>query len=260
MTSRSTEVEFASSDGVNLFGTQVVPSAPAKALILFVHGITSDRAEWGVFDEASDVFAALGAASLRFDYRGHGESQIPTREITLAGIGRDIEAAWRELQNLGPDIRSYVIGSSFGGGIAYRAAATTGAFSRAFLLAPVFDYAQDIKKTAPNWKSDIKKTGFIQYSSLELSPEIVAEAESYQSIPASANLAATIFHGTKDEDVPISSSRTAAARHSWMELIEVEGAGHVIAAPGDLDMEEELSWKFVREVFAQMTTRMQLGA
>lgn len=260
MTTRSTEVEFTSSDGVRLSGTQVLPSDPVKALILFVHGITSDRAEWGVFDEAAEVFAEGGAASLRFDYRGHGESQIPAREITLAGIGRDIEAAWRELQRLAPNVSSFVVGSSFGGGLAYHTAAMTGGFSRAFLLAPVFDYAQDIKKTAPDWKSDIKRNGFIQYSSLELSPAIVAEAEAYQSIPANANLAATIFHGTKDDDVPISSSRTAAARHSWIELIEVEGAGHVIAAPGDLDMEEELSWKLVREVFAQMTARMQLGA
>lgn len=261
MTGLSTEVEFESSDGVRLHGTQVLPAEPPMALVVFVHGITSDRAEWGVFDKAATVFAARGVASLRFDYRGHGESRFPSTEITLEGISDDIVAAWAVLRSQDrPGAEHFIIGSSFGGGLAYRAALTIGGFARAFLLAPVFDYAQDIKRTAPAWRRDVQKKGFIQYSSLKLSPSIVEEAEAFRSIPPDSDLPATIFHGTKDDDVPIASSRLAVAQHPSLELVEVRGAGHVIAAPGDLDMEEERSWAYVTNVLEQIATRMQLGS
>jgi pimeloyl-ACP methyl ester carboxylesterase len=261
MIDRSTDVGFASSDGVRLHGTQVLPAEPPRALVLFVHGITSDRSEWGVFDRAAEVFAARGVASLRFDYRGHGESHLPSTEITLEGIRRDIVSAWAVLRS---EQRSgtnhFMIGSSFGGGLAYHVASTIGGFARAFLLAPVFDYAQDIKKTAPTWKRAVQRKSFIQYSTLKLSPSIVAEAEAFRSIPLESELPATIFHGTKDDDVPIASSRSAAAQHAFLELVEVEGAGHVIAAPGDLDMEEERSWTYVTHVIDQIVERMRLGS
>ena len=258
MTTHTRELQFASFDGITLSGTICSPAEPIKAIVLFVHGITSDRSEWGVFDKAAELFAEHGAASLRFDYRGHGKSTAPASQITLHGITRDIEAAWSQIAPTESMMKSYIIGSSFGGGLAYHTASVIGGFSHAFLLAPVFDYAKDIKKTAPKWKSDIKKKGYIEYSTLHLSADIVAEAEKFKSIPANANLSATIFHGNKDDDVPISSSRAVASRHRKFELIEVRGAGHVIAAPGDLDMEDPRSWAFVDQVLTQILTYMQL--
>jgi uncharacterized protein len=260
MSDRSTDVDFASSDGVRLHGTQVLPAQP-RALMLFVHGITSDRSEWGVFDRAAEVFAARGVASLRFDYRGHGESHLPSTEITLEGIRRDIVAAWEVLRaQHRSGVTHFIVGSSFGGGLAYHVASTIGGFARAFLLAPVFDYAEDIKKTAPAWRRAVERRRFIQYSTLKLGPSIVAEAEAFRSIPPQSRLPATIFHGTKDDDVPLTSSRSAAAQHAFLELVEVEGAGHVIAAPGDLDMEEERSWTYVTHVIDAIVARMPLGS
>jgi hypothetical protein len=254
----SKNVQFQSLDGVQLHGTVVSPKKGITSVALFVHGITSDRSEWGVFDRAAEVFAEQSIASLRFDYRGHGESDFPSREITLAGIGGDIAAAWIELQKnvSGENSKAFIIGSSFGGGVAYHTAAMNKNFTRAMLLAPVFDYAQDIKKTAEDWESDLKEKGYIQYSSLELSGDIVREAESFRPISNAAKLRTTIWHGTKDDDVPIANSRAIAERYDWVELVEVVGAGHVIAAPGDLDMENELSWKFVEKTLSEMIARM----
>lgn len=251
------DIVFDSSDGITLCGTTAFPTEPVEAKVLFVHGITSNRSEWGVFDKAAELLARHRIASLRFDYRGHGKSAAPAAQMTLHGIARDIEAAWTQIAPAHSNVRHYIVGSSFGAGLAYHAAAIIGGFSHAFLLAPVFDYAQDIKKSAPHWKSDIKSKGYIEYSNISLSAAIVAEAEAFESVASSATLSATIFHGTEDDDVPIASSRAMVSRHPNFKLIEVRGAGHVIAAPGDIDMEDLRSWKLVDQVLKQMLARMQ---
>lgn len=242
------EVDFSSYDGVRLFGTLELPKTKPSALILLVHGITSDRSEWGIFDLAAELFAREGFASLRFDFRGHGESALASKKISLLGIQQDILAAWSELLPFGPDAKHFVIGSSFGGGLSYRAADLVGGFSRAFLLAPVFDYAADIMKSAPNWEQATREGTLIQYSNLQLNPEIISESGGFRSLLEGSKLPATIFHGDQDDDVPIESSQHVVDSHPDFELVAVRGAGHVMSVPGDFDMEDSQSWEFVNDV------------
>lgn len=259
MTTNSRNVQFSSEDGVALAGTLCSPASENVAgVMLFVHGITSDRSEWGIFDKLADRFAeSLGIASLRFDYRSHGESEFPSSHFTLSGIQKDIEAAWAQLRaNQTDPSRRFILGSSFGGGMAYRTACNLGQFERAFMLAPVFDYFEDIKRTAPKWKSELKSKGSFDYSVLKLGAAMVEEARSTVCIDSRSTLPITIFHGTNDDDVPIKSSSILANKYKVCELVPVPGAGHVMAAPGDLDMEDEASWRFIDLVAAEIEKRI----
>lgn len=251
-------IEFASTDGLSLFGSLQQPDGPARGFALFCHGITSDRSEWGIFDQMAEAFAALGLASLRFDFRGHGESALESEKIQLQGLVGDVRAAWSHLRSLPKfaQLPAFVVGSSFGGGIAYRTVDEMGSATGAFMLAPVFDYLADISKTAPRWKTQVEKEGVFSYSVLRLSGNIVEEARNFISQDAPAALPVTVFHGDKDDDVPLESSRSFAASHSRCELVIVEGAGHVIAAPGDFDMENPLSWALVERVIKMILERI----
>jgi len=253
----SGKMKFNSVDGLALRGTVTAPSDAPRALALFCHGITSDRSEWGIFDKAADVLAEVGVASLRFDFRGHGKSRLPSEQITLDGMAGDIAAAWSWLLDAagGASLPRFVIGSSFGGGLAYRTTDALGA-ERAFLLAPVFDYLADLVKTAPDWQRQLERKGYFKYSSLKLGGQILEDARAYPAIDAPAALPVTIFHGDQDDDVPIASSARFAATHVECELIEVKGAGHVIAVPGDLDLEEDESWALVDGVIESMRQRI----
>ncbi|MFF5564728.1 alpha/beta hydrolase [Streptomyces sp. NPDC012829] len=75
------------------------------------------REEGGFFSRLADGPATVGVGSLRFDLRGHGESEGRQEELTIAGVLNDIQAATdhvRQLFDCGP---VHLIGTSFGGGI-----------------------------------------------------------------------------------------------------------------------------------------------
>jgi alpha/beta superfamily hydrolase len=224
-------------------------------LSLFVHGITSNRSELGIFDSLAQRLAGVGVASLRFDYRGHGQSLMPACEISLYGIFSDIEAAWLRLRTAVPDDRHiplFVIGSSFGGGLAYRWANGVADAARAFLFAPVVDYFADIERTAPRWKQQLALAGVASYGGLELSRGVINEAQNFVSMNAGSRLHATIFHGTADHDVPFESSLMLAKRFPFIELVPLEGADHLMCCPGDFYMRTESSGEYRDAVIEQV--------
>lgn len=250
---KSKKIGFASRDSLKLHGTLTSPAGSAEGLMLMVHGITSDRSEWGIFDMLADEVAKEGIASLRFDFRGHGHSSLDEQMITLAGIMSDITAAWQELEGAvgSGDVRRYIVGSSFGGGLAYAAASRDGRFDRAFMIAPVFDYLADLDHCAPKWRSDLKRKDHFKYNDLTLGRALANEAF-YLDPLAGPVVPTTIFHGTKDTDVVIDLSRAVAARHPGIELVEVKGAGHVMNVPEDYDLENEKSWDYVRSMVSDI--------
>ena len=256
---KSKKVKFASRDGLKLHGTMAVPSCPVTGALLLVHGITSDRSKWGIFDQVANELAKKGIASLRFDYRGHGESSLDEDKISLFGILSDIMSAWAELEKRleidGKALKRYIMGSSFGGGLSYAAATHIGRIDRAFLLAPVFNYLIDIENSAPRWHADLKRNDHFRYNDLRLGRALANEAFYFDPL-ALGTVPTTIFHGTADTDVLIDLSRKVAARHSHIELVPMKGAGHVLNVPDDFDLEQDASWAFIRLMIEQVRKRI----
>jgi alpha-beta hydrolase superfamily lysophospholipase len=247
------KLDFNSLDGASLQGTLMIPDAPPKAFLLFVHGITSSREEWGIFERLANTLASAAVGSFRFDYRCHGYNSLPFTELSLYGILSDIDAAWKaasrhpSLSDTIGALPLLVCGSSFGGGLVYRWASTHGNVRHAFLLAPVFDYWADITKTAPDWKSDLINHNTIDYAGRRLARTILHEAKYFQTVGSAGSqpVPALICHGTADDDVPIAMSQAVAFAHAHIELCPIEGAAHVLAVPGDLDMVLPESWRYV---------------
>jgi uncharacterized protein len=246
---KSKKLKFSSRDSLKLYGTLTTPASGTEAIMLMVHGITSNRDEWGIFELLADEVAKEGVASLRFDFRGHGESTLDEQLITLFGILSDVASAGQELEAAAgtPETRRYIVGSSFGGGLAYEAASRDGRFERAFLIAPVFDYLADINHCAPKWRHDLKRKDHFKYNDLTLGRALANEALYFDPLAGPA-VPTTIFHGTKDTDVVIDLSRAVAARHPAIDLVEIKGAGHVMNVPDDYDLEDDKSWDYIRTV------------
>jgi hypothetical protein len=70
----------------------LVPDAATCGVVL-VHGGGATRQEGGFYPRLAAGLADAGLASVRFDLRGHGDSDGRPEELTLSGGANDVRAA-----------------------------------------------------------------------------------------------------------------------------------------------------------------------
>lgn len=103
------EPAFLNRDGVRLAHFEVGPEAPRSPPLVLVNGWTGDH---GIFTPQIAHFGK-NRRVVAVDLRGHGASDAPEHEYTMAGFADDI--AWQCAQ-LGLE-KPVVIGHSFGGAL-----------------------------------------------------------------------------------------------------------------------------------------------
>lgn len=241
-------VRFRSFDGVELEGTLLKPQEQLANPILLVHGIDSDREEYGFFTRMASALAAQGIVTLRFDWRCYGhDSERPLAELTLAGLANDIQAGATLLLQAANANELSVIAASFGGGVAVAWSRTTKLkIGRMALLAPVLSYSHDYLEAeglgteeegvSHDAAKELMEKGFLLTSGRPFSRQLVAEFPYFSAEPP-GNQEIVIMHGTEDTGVPYINSKRFVDRHPNVALRTFPGAEHGFAAPGDGELE-----------------------
>jgi hypothetical protein len=243
----STNTTFRTHDGLRLAGTLVASDEPSERAIVLVHGGGVTREEAGYFGRLADGLALVGVASLRFDLRGHGESEGRQEDLTLSAILNDIGSALAHLLTQIEAARLSLLGTSFSGGIAaYFAAHRAGELDRLVLCNPLLNYKKRFIDDKPYWSDDqidedagreLAENGYLAHSpTFKLGRPLLNEVFWLQphTIIGQIQTPTLLVHGTKDTFVPIESSRAAAAQlKAPHELVEVEGAQHGFAVDND---------------------------
>jgi pimeloyl-ACP methyl ester carboxylesterase len=237
-------------DGHVVHGSLSLPKKQ-KAAVLLVHGITSDRHEWGFFDALASELNLRGLTSVAIDYRGHGESGMPIENLSLSGVFLDIEAGWRQLNDVAKSSRGLpraIVGNSFGAGIAFLFAALNPGVDVTVATCPVMSYVADLDRVNPGWREETS-SGFINYVSKKLSSTIITEMWAYDAmigvVPTPHKCA--IFHGTNDSDVPFSESERFVKQHAKVDLKALKGMDHSFSAPEGTRNRDEESKRFRAE-------------
>ncbi|WP_285508409.1 alpha/beta fold hydrolase [Actinokineospora sp. NBRC 105648] len=235
-------------DGLRLAATLLVPTdVLLRGAVVMVHGGGVTRKEGGFFTRLAAGLSEAGVASLRFDHRGHGQSEGKQEDLTLSAILNDIRVAGARLRaETGQDSVS-LLGASFGGGICgYYAAKRPDEIRRLLLLNPQFDYKKRAIDSRDYWHADtlaepmaklLAENGFIDFTpSLKHGRAILNEVFWLRPDEVVGDIQAPtlVVHGTKDTFVPVESSRAAVARlRSEHRLVEIEGAQHGFAVHDD---------------------------
>ena len=244
---RSTDTTFRTLDGLSLSGTLVTPESSPQQAVVLVHGGGVTRDEGGFFTRLATGLGEADVASLRFDLRGHGESEGQQQDLTLSAILNDIRVAIAHVQAETSAGSVSLLGTSFGGGICgYYAAKRPDEIRRLVLLNPQFDYKKRTIDSRPYWSNDyigdeaaqqLTEQGYLDFTpTVKHGRAIFNEVFWLKPNEVLGEIVAPtlVVHGTKDTFVPIESSRAAMSQfHTEHKLVEIEGAQHGFAVHDD---------------------------
>lgn len=245
------KVNFKGYDGTDLVGILSMPESVNKA-ILMIHGIPSDKDEWGFYKDMADFFYERNVATFRFDFRYNGESQKGSlSELTLSEMINDIESAyWQLVKELNGIITNiFIIGTSCGGGVTVKwYNVFNHRIDKIFLNAPVLDYEYEVTSEEQKDRGSYSQLSF---SNLEILSEQkglnVDIGYGYPMINEShlfnirneferCYIPITIFHGNEDTVVPLYLTKNNIKGFNNIELIIVDKADHGFAIAGDDDL------------------------
>ncbi|HVB44701.1 MAG TPA: alpha/beta fold hydrolase [Streptosporangiaceae bacterium] len=243
----SSAVSIRTLDGSHLAGTLAVPGTPAERAVVMVHGGGVTREEGGFFTRLATGFAEAGVSSLRYDLRGHGESDGRQEENTLTVHLNDIRVALAYVRQVASATRVSLLGASFGGGLAaYYAARCPAEIARLVLLNPQLNYKDRYVDQKPYWSADylcdeaaqrLERDGYISHSpTVRHGRAMLNEVFWIRPWQVIEEIAAPtlIVHGTEDTFVSIEGSRQAASQfRAAHRLVEIDGAEHGFAVHND---------------------------
>ena len=230
-------VTFKSNDGLTLSGVYRKVSVKSKAGIVLAHGICSSKDYVGFHASLADELAGFGFDTLRFDFRGHGESEGMTENITVAGEVGDLAAAVRFLRTRCSSPTG-IVGHSFGGAIAvlYAAEAIQSPFALV-LLAPVLDFRRTLLEPETPWArqwftpsamAEASRNGVLDVGGIRIGAELIRNFHTADPTSALQELLipVLVIHGDGDTVVPFQATREASKAHAHVKFVRIAGAEH----------------------------------
>lgn len=246
-------------EGQTLFGMLHHPLPRRKApVVLMCHGFAGNKVgKFRIYVQLAQRLAKAGIATLRFDFRGSGDSEGDFSDMTIDGEVSDVLKGLEFLRNEA-DIdhdRIGILGNSFGGAIAVLAAQRDGNIKSLVLLAALFN-SEPWKKhwetlmTKPNSENSAKEmsrildgytpgSGFYKgFFKLDLKNPL----EALQAVPL------LHIHSEKDERVGIDQANhykeTRKNAQAETRLIRLTKCDHDFSVPEERSMlvEETANW------------------
>lgn len=191
--------------GQRIYGMLHVPDGERPSsgwpCAVILHGFTGNRGgDHRLLPLLSRFLAARGVASLRFDFRGSGESEGDFSEMTVAREVEDVEAAFayvRGLPMLDPE-RAMLLGFSMGGLVASLAAERVRPH-RLVLWAPALP-----ELWLPLLRGGYAPPVILDHGGWPLGREFLLEMPRLKPLEAAARWdgVARVFHGDADQTCP----------------------------------------------------------
>jgi hypothetical protein len=233
------KVYFKTSDGLKLCGILSVPKNKTQKCIILCHGIGYHK------DEDEDLFRNFarrlydtGFSVFRFDFRGHGESEGKSVDMTIMGEKMDLEAAVKFLQNKGFKEFGILSQSFAGGAVSFYSPIHQDIIKALVFWNSVIDYTEENKPTLPwtvkYWGKPAfertEKFGFTEIggTKLRVGKRFMEEIRVLKPWRELIKLSVPVLfvHGDRDNYVPVEGSVRCAGMMKNAKLEIIHGADH----------------------------------
>ncbi|MGD0424187.1 MAG: alpha/beta fold hydrolase [Candidatus Bathyarchaeia archaeon] len=232
------EIRYRTLDGEKLAGILSIPKNP-HGFVLMMHGITESKDEYlGFYSKMAKSLHDNGVASLRFDFRGHGESTGSSLDISVIGDVLDIKASIAQVRKYWKRPIS-LVATSFGAGPTLIVASEQPQdFRNLLLIAPVIDYDRTFLKPETAWArasfnprafKSLQKTGYLVLDdSFRLSARLIEEFKVIKPylFLREIRIPTLIVHGDKDSMVPYDVSFEWAKSNKLIRFVTLKNADH----------------------------------
>ncbi|NOZ20673.1 MAG: alpha/beta fold hydrolase [Planctomycetes bacterium] len=207
--------------------------------VLLCHGFTGQKIETHrLFVTLSRALEGRGVASLRFDFRGSGESEGAFNEMTVSGEISDAHAAFAKLiahSKIDPG-RIGVLGLSLGGCVAACLAGQEKRIASLALWSTVADPAELLThKLSPQEKGILRRKGYLDRAGMPVGRAFFRGLPSIHPLEevAKSDCPILIVHGTEDKAVPLGHAEryyeVVKPRSARVQKYILKGADHVFS-------------------------------
>lgn|SRR3989344_728967 len=233
------KVYFKTTDNLRLCGILSLPKNGIDTCVVLCHGITVDKDEYdGVFKKLAEKLSGKGFVVFRFDFRGHGESEGDSVDMTIKGEAEDIESAVNFLKDKGFRKFGMVSTSFAGGATSFFISKNPKTLESLVLWNPSVNYDEYLNPTMP-WKKKywgkpaferVEEFGFTEVGSrgFKVGKNLFNEFKKLKPWKELLNVGIPILfvHGDKDTYVPYKDSVKYSKLVKNGKLVTIRGAEH----------------------------------
>ena len=230
-----------------------LPQVQTNRIVIMLHGGPggNKRGPADIFLRLADNATGLNLASLRFDFRGSGESEGDPVEATLSTQVEDMSASMVWARSHGYT-RICVIGESLGATVALLGYSPE--IEVLVLLWPAIYLMQtDLKDYfTPERLAESKEHGFIRDGDAIIGRKLLEECEATEVEPHLRRVVSPtlLMHGNADQSVNCEQSHRAYTLiPEPKELVIVPGGGHGLREPHEQDKVEATVSDWLRQHF-----------
>lgn len=259
-------ISYKSVDGTRLVGVLNLPPQP-RGFALMMHGMAVDKDEWqGFYADMAMELSRQGIGSLRFDFRGHGESGGTSLDVSIIGEILDVEASLGKLREYWKRKVAFIATSLGAGPALITASKLEREVGSVVLIAPVLDYTLTFLRPRTEWARasfhaeafrTMKRKGYLLLNGeFKLSPRLIEEFRWIRPYEALSSLEVPILliHGDKDSMVPFSVSKKYFDANRGSKFVVLRHADHGFADYGDDEGESEKSLANKARIFKEVTS------
>lgn len=252
MTMKETALRIASTDGIQLDARLTQTEGTAKGMIVLVHGIASEKEEGGLYTRLAAALAGAGFDSLRFDFRGHGQSSGNSVDMTIRRETEDLSAAVACARKdcnapLG------ILAASFGTVSTMNYLKTHDDIHTLVLWNPVLDLQHTFTRPQMPWgkalfseekRAEMERTGKLYMGAHAYGRALFDEMADHFPYRVLEGLALPVLtiHGDRDEITSYDLSMRYGAPNEKSETLTLPGVGHGFGAKSVQAVDASVAW------------------